>query len=375
MRTPRRLAAVAGLALVASGCSDDGTAEAPAPGGPLVEALGSLPASTELVRFVDRAGAAERLGIAGLESLRSPAERTGYEEALADAEWAFTELGGFAREMSTRGAFSELDVVWEARGALPNEEGRLDGWAVFRMEDGLDLDEVADAMVGSGWTEREVAGERQLVAPAPDRRTGLVDGTYPYGLLHEVTFLPEHHLLVTGDAGPVVEVVERGAVSLLDDGKMDGVVEPAQGVEYVELRTAAAIDCAGALAGAREVPEATLRGAWAQLGMEGLRKPEVSALYVVAAGAGEQGKPPVRGVTMLEFADEATARADAEVRAAWLETGTDQVTRLPMAQLYDTLGQVVDGERVTVEWTYGSNLAAGVRAHQTGAGVASCAEL
>jgi hypothetical protein len=375
-RVLRTMAALASLALVATACSDDGGEATPAPeqpAGPLADALATLPASTELVRFVDRTEAEARLGIDDLEALDSPAAVKEYEGARMSAEWAFSELGGFAEEMSTKGAFSELDVQWEARGALPDEKGRLDGWAVFRLEDELDLDAVADAMVEAGYTERELDGRRHLTAPAPDK-AGMVDGTYPFGLLDRVTVVPDEHLLVTGGAGPVLDVLDGTGPSLADDGKLAEVAQPAPGVEHAELRTAVATDCSAPLAGAEEVAPATLKGAWTALGMDGLRKPEASALYVVTSE--EESTPPVRGVTLLQFADEATAAADAEARSAWLLEGTDQVTRLSMRQLYTPVGEVVvDGSRVAVEWTYGRNMAAGVRAHQAGAGIASCAEL
>jgi len=323
------------------------------------------------VRFVDRTDAATRLGLDELEALDSPQAVKEYDAARMKAEWAFTELGGFAEVMSTRGAFSELDVQWEARGAQPARKGRLDGWAVFRLEDRVDLDAVADAMVKAGYREDELGGRRHLTAPAPDD-DGMVDGVYPFGLLDRVTVLPEEHLLVTGSAQPVLDVVDGDSASLRDSGKLADVAEPAEGIEHAELRTAETIDCAAPLSGGRKVPESTLRGAWSTLGMDGLRKPEGTALYVVTSD--QTDKPPVRGVTMLEFADTATAQADAEARSAWLENGTDQVTRLPMAQLYSPIGQVVDASRVAIEWTYGDNLAAGVRAHWEGAGVASCAE-
>lgn len=377
-RAARALAALASAALVVSACSDDGEvgAGAPAPeqpAGPLADALATLPASTELVRFVDRTDAAARLGIDDLDALDSPAAVREYEAARMSAEWAFTELGGFAEVMSTRGAFSELDVRWEARGALPDAKGRLDGWAVFRLEDEVDLEAVADAMVEAGYTEAELDGRRHLTAPAPDQE-GMVDGTYPFGLLDRVTVLPEEHLVVTGGAGPVLDVLDGKGASLAEDDKLADVAQPAPGVEYAELRTAETIDCAAPLAGAEKVAPETLKGAWAALGMAGLRKPEASALYVVTSD--EEGEPPVRGVTLLQFGDAATAAADAEARSAWLAKGTDQITRLAMGQLYTPVGEVVvDGSRVALEWTYGTNLSAGVRAHQAGAGIASCAEL
>lgn len=371
----RALAALACVAILATACSDDG-GDAPAPeqpAGPLADALAALPASTELVRFVDRTEAATRLGIDDLEALDSPEAVRQYEDARISAEWAFSELGGFAEEMSTTGAFSELDVQWEARGALPDEKGRLDGWAVFRLADDVDLDAVADAMVGAGYTEDELSGRRHLTAPAPDQ-DGMVDGTYPFGLLDRVTLLPEEHLLVTGGAAPVLDVLDDKTPSLADDDKLADVAQPAPGVEYAELRTAATIDCRAPLAGSQKVAPETLKGAWAALGMEGLRKPEASALYVVTSD--DEEAPPVRGVTLLQFGDAEAASADARARSAWLRQGTDQVTRLPMRQLYTPVGElVVDGSRVAIEWTYGRNMSAGVRAHQAGAGIASCAEL
>lgn len=371
-RTFRALAALASVALVAAACSDDEASPAPEqPSGPLADALAMLPASTELVRFVDAAGTRERLGL-DLEALDSPEAVKEYDRHLTESAWGFSELRGFAEEMSTDGAFSELDVEWEARGALPNEKGRLDGWAIFRLDEELDLDAVADAMVEAGYQETELDGRRHLTAP-PSGRSNMVAGTYPAGLLDRVTVLPDEHLMITGGAQPVLDVLDDQSESLAEDGKLAEVVQPAEGVEYAELRTAVTIDCAAPLAGGKDVPEATLRGAWEALGMAGLRKPESTALYVVASD--EEGKPPVRGVTLMQFADQETAKSDAEARATWLANGTDQITRLPMVQLYSPIGQVVDGSRVAVEWTHDGRLSAGVDAHAQNAGVASCAEL
>lgn len=380
MRIPTHvLAALAGATLLSPAlvsCTDDAKEERgpAAPDGPLAEALDTLPASTQLVRFVNREVAAGRVGIGDVESLAGATEQAAYEEALGANSWAFTEIGGFATVMDTKGAFSELDVVWEARGAQPNKEGRLDGWAVFRMEETLDLATVAASLLEVGYTESQLGGQRHFTAP-PAGTQNMVGGIYPAGIFGRVTLLPDQHLIVTGAAQPVLDVVLAKGESLFDKGTFAEVAEQSPGLEYAELRAAATIDCVGALPGARDLEPEVLTGVFTQLGMTGLTKPRTSALYVVAADADDKGTPPLRGVTVLEFADEKAARADAEARQGYVSGGIDQITRLPMAQLYTPVAQTVDGSRSSIEWTYSGDLGSGVLAHQTGAGVASCTEL
>lgn len=351
-------------ALTACSAGSSGAGEEPRqPENTVQSALAVLPAETELVRFVDRGLVARRLGVDGVTSLGERSQARAYAAASRKAEWGATEIGFHAAVMSERGAFSELDVTWAARGVVTTEEG-FDGWSVFALEDSVDLDRVADAMVAAGYSESEVDGHRHLTAPAP-RRGGLVGGAYPWAVLREVTVVPDRQLLVTGDPGPVLDVLGARAESAYDAGGFAEVTAQLPSVEYAELRSAAAIDCAAPIRGNGEPTPVQVTAIQAALGMTGLGRPRTTALFVA-------GEDRPRAVTMLEFADAEAARADAAARAVWLTQGLDIVTRLRNGTLYTIRSQVADGSLVTVEWTYGSNLAAAVRAHQAGAGVAAC---
>jgi hypothetical protein len=353
------------LSLTAAACTEDepGEEQDDTTSAAFRTALDTFPADTELVRFVDRSAVDARLGVDRIESLEAPADARAYARADLAAEWGRTEIAPFAVTMSRRGAFSELDVQWAARGVVTTEAG-FDGWSLFRLEEDADLGRIADALKTAGYVESDLAGHRHLTAPATGR-DGLVDGVYPAGALHEVTFVPEEHLLVTGTATPVLDVLTGRTKSLLDAGTFDEVSSQVPVVEYAELRAAAAIDCAAPIVGTGTLTAAELTAIQAALGMTGLQKPVTSALYVV-------GDETPRGVTLLEFADSATAREDADVRAAWLKAGRDVVTRLQNSDLY-TVSNLVAAENLeTVEWTYAENPAPAVRAHQSGAGAGAC---
>lgn len=378
MRT--RLGPVAALALLLSvvlsglvGCSDGdgdgdedgGDGELRSPVGTVQEALDLFPADTELVRVVDRSLVTARLGVDDVETMDPPAVAREYAAAIGRAEWGQTELGYHVQVMSRRGAFSELDVTWAARGVTSTPKG-FDGASVFALDDDVDLGAVADALVEAGYTEDELAGHRHFTAPLPKRR-GLVDGVYPYAVLQQVTVVPDRHLLVTGRAQPMLDVLAGRAESAYDRGAFTEITAQVDQVEYAELRTGGAIDCAAPIRGDGQPSAAEVAAIQEALGMTGLGRPRTTALYVA-------GEADPRGVTLLEFADAAAARADAQARATWLTAGLDVVTRLTNGTLYDIRSQVADEDTVTVEWTYGENLAPAVRAHQSGAGVAACVD-
>ncbi len=368
MRTPVALALLVALAtLTTSACTDDESGARTEQESTAVfhTALDLLPAKTELVRFVDRDAVDERLGVDRIESLRTAEDARAYAAADAKAEWGRTELAPFAVTMSRRGAFSELDVAWAARGVFTTEEG-FDGWSLFRLQDSVDLDAVADAMVTAGYRETELDGHRRLTAP-PTGGRGLVNGVYPAVALREVTFVPDEHLLVTGAATSVLDVLAAESEAVLDAGTFAEVTQQVPVVEYAEVRTAGAIDCAAPIVGVGKLSDTEVAAIREALGMSGLREPRPSALYVVG------GDTP-KGVTLLEFEDAATARADADLRAVWLKTGLDIVTRLSNSDLYTVTSLLATENLETVEWTYAGGPAPAVRAHQAGAGLAACAE-
>lgn len=354
------------VALSAASCTGDDSpsAEQPELTGNLADALDSLPAGTELVRFVDRDLATQRLGVDGVDSLADDAAVAAYEEKVRSAEWATTELGSWVVAMSRAGGFSDLDVRWAARGGV-GEPGRLDGWSLFAMDKELDLDTVAEALLTAGYTESAVDGHRQLTAPTPTD-SALVDGVYPYYVLQQVTLVPERHLLVTGKAASVLDVVAGDEPSLLDASTFTPLVEDVPPVEYAELRSRSVTDCAAPIRGTGTMTPDALAAIRQTLGMEGLGTPESTAVLVAAP----DGEP--RAVTLLRFADEAAAAADAKARATYLSVGLDMVTRERNAELYDVTSLLAEGDIVTAEWAYTGGIGPGVRASQAGAGTVAC---
>lgn len=355
--------ALAGPGLL-GGCQAEEAPPTPPPTA-LQQALDSLPAETGLVRFVDRATVAARLGVDDLTGLETAADREAYDAAAAQAEWGVTEIGPWTAAMSRAGGFSELDLLWAARG-VQREGASLDGWSVFRLEDSVNLGRVASALTSAGFTESEVAGYRRLAAP-PTSDTGLVEDTYPATVLASVTLVPEAHLLVTGDPLPVLDVLSGAQPSLGDEGTFGELAANLPAVEYAELRTAGVLDCAAPLqTGKRPLTAAEIARRQQALGLGALGRPDRTALFVAVTG--EQ----TRAVTLLQFADSESARSDAAARAAYLSKGIDPRTGQPTSDLYSIDAFTVEGDLETIEWSAPGGPAPGVRAHQAGAGVAVC---
>ncbi len=147
-----------------------------------------LPADAEVVRYLDRAGAARQLGLGS--------DVDEYLAALQDAPWIATPLATTVA-VSEDAPFGELDVDWWASVEVDVGEGAP--LNVYRLDDDVDLGAVADALADAG-LEESTLGEHRRFKVGPDvpiDETGMVDGIPVQGL-PDVTVLEDAHLLVVG---------------------------------------------------------------------------------------------------------------------------------------------------------------------------------
>ena len=171
---------------------------------------GCCQADAEVVRYLDRAGAARQLGLGS--------DVDEYLAALQDAPWIATRLATTVA-LSEDAPFSELDVDWWASVEVDVGEGAP--LNVYRLDDDVDLGAVADALADAGLEESTLGGHRRFkVGPeVPIDETGMVDGMPVQGL-PDVTVLEDAHLLVVGaEPERVVDVVEGEADALADQDR------------------------------------------------------------------------------------------------------------------------------------------------------------
>ena len=177
-----------------------------------------LPADAVQVRYVDRDAAADRLGVGDIDHGASSGDIDKYLKATQDAPWAVTPFG-LSLAVMEDAPFNELDVDWSASVEISSgSETDQAPLNVYRMDDDLDLGDVADALADAGLKESEVDGHRRFQAgeASPDA-SGMIDGNLPAGDLSDVTVVEDEHLLVVGsEPERVLDVIDGDADSLAD---------------------------------------------------------------------------------------------------------------------------------------------------------------
>ena len=219
------LAVVGGLAayFVIKGGSDgiDGAAEV-------------LPADAVQVRYVDRDAAADRLGVGDIDHGASSGDIDKYLKATQDAPWAVTPFG-LSLAVMEDAPFNELDVDWSASVEISSgSETDQAPLNVYRMDDDLDLGDVADALADAGLKESEVDGHRRFQAgdASPDA-SGMIDGNLPAGDLFDVTVVEDEHLLVVGsEPERVLDVIDGDADSLADESDLAALGDRSESAEF-----------------------------------------------------------------------------------------------------------------------------------------------
>ncbi len=286
------------LALVVPGLTACGLFE---DGGNLDDALDLVPFDATFVEFVDRAALAERLDI-------EDADPDDYLDAVAEDPVGGTELVQFLSLMADGAAFDERDVEWSVTGQV--DDGVFD---VYKLDDDVDLGDVADDLLDLGYDEEELRDRRRFTGrPAsPD------NGGYPPSFF-DVTIDDDEHLVVMGsDADAVLETLDDDADSATDADTFDEVLDGTDDVELALLTGAP--QCAVNL---RATPE-QLAAASDELG--DIRTPSHTAFLI----SGEDSEQSAR----LEFSDDDEAEADLDARRTYLEEGVLLATRQPFADV------------------------------------------
>ncbi len=335
----------------------------------LAAAAEVMPADTGVVRFLDRDAAAERLGVDDIGHGASSAELREYVDAVVASQWTGTPLSLYLQVMQ-EAPFSELDVDWWASVEV-GEPGAAPPVNVYRMDDGLDLGEVADALADAGFEESDQDGNRRFTAEADlADDTGLVDGELPWAELLDVTVVEEQHLLVVGsESAAVLDVVSGDADSLADDDGLAALRERTESPEYALVFLGQDAGCAGqverALGGA--TPEIMER-VREDLGLDDLGSPDARGLFVVPDAEGDGAS----AVAVLTFGSGDEAEADAEARESTLQNGSDPVTRTPYSDILEVESVQAEDDVVIVET--GADPAQVLQASDNGFGPLACTD-
>ncbi len=238
----------------------------------------------------------------------------------------FTELDSSLVQMLETAPFSAQDVDWEV-SAYEGDDGF---GRVWRMNDDLDLDDVADELVDAGF--EEVSGEgRSLTIDLQEIAT---DERYLISM-QTVTLLPDDHLIVTGPlADDVLDVIADDADSAVDDDTFEDLVDSTDDVEVAQM----ARDDKACQEVDRLSPEQLEAS-----GIDELGHPEETGFFV----HGDEGD--VRSV--LLFDDEDAAEEDAEAREEFLADGSSPVSGVPYEEFADWEIDT-DGEQERIDLDY-----------------------
>ena len=291
----------------------------------LDDALEVVPSSVDRVIFFDRAAAVERLDIEELEEDPSEEELHSYLEEVRELPY-FTELDSSLVQMLETAPFSAQDVEWEV-AAYEGDDGF---GRVWKMNDDLDLDDVADELVDAGFEEESGEGRTLSI----DLEEIGEDERYLFSM-QTVTLLRDDHLIVTGPlADDVLDVIADDADSAVDDDTFEDLVDSTDDVEVAQMarddKACQAID--------RLSPEQLEAS-----GIDELGHPEETGFFV------HGDKADVRSV--LLFDDEDAAEEDAEAREEFLADGSSPVSGVPYEEFaeweIDTDG---DQERIDLDY-------------------------
>ena len=221
--------------------------------------------------------------------------------------------------------FSAQDVEWEVVGYEGDGFGR-----VWRMNDDLDLDDVADELVDSGFEEESGEG-RTLSIDLGDIAT---EEQYLVSM-QTITLLPDEHLIVTGPlADDVLDVIEDDADSAVDDGTFENLADSTDDVEVADLTR----DDRACLEVERLTPEELESS-----GIGGLGRPEGTGFFVHGDEA------DVRQVLLFEDGD--AAEEDAEAREQYLSEESSPVSGVPYTEFAEWEIDT-DGEKEQIDLDY-----------------------
>ena len=291
----------------------------------LDDALEVVPSSVDRVIFFDRAAAVERLDLEELDADPSEEELHSYVEGSQELPY-FTELDISLVQMLETAPFSAQDVEWE----IAAYEGDDGFGRVWKMNDDLDLDDVADELVDAGFEEESGEGRSLSI----DLEEIGADQRYLISM-QTVTLLPDDHLIVTGPlADDVLDVIADDADSAVDDDTFEDLVDSTDDVEVAQM----ARDDKACQEIERLSPEQLEAS-----GIDELGHPEETGFFV----HGDEGE--VRSVLLFE--DEDAAEEDAEAREEFLADGSSPVSGVPYEELAEWEIDT-DGEQERIDLDY-----------------------
>jgi hypothetical protein len=291
----------------------------------LDDALEVMPGTASRVIFFDRASAAERLDLEELDADPSDEELESYIDDTQELPY-FTELDRSLIQMLETAPFSAQDVEWEVVGYESDGFGR-----VWRMNDDLDLDDVADELVDSGFEEESGEGRTLSI----DLHDIAAEEQYLVAM-QNITLLPDDHLIVTGPlANDVLDVINDDADSAVDTDAFEDLVDGTDDVEFADL---ARDDLACSFGTSRLAPEQQAASGIGELG-----HPEEVGFFVYG------DEPEARSV--LKFDSDEAAEDDAEAREEYLDEASSPVSGVPYSEFGDWEIEA-DGDQVRIDITY-----------------------
>ncbi|KRF17294.1 hypothetical protein ASG90_08320 [Nocardioides sp. Soil797] len=320
-----------------------------------------LPADTEWFTYVDRDAWAERVGLDDIEHDYSDDDMDRFVEASRDSSVG-TPLSRYLGVMKDA-AFNEFDVDWQVSGTSGSAEQASPPWNIYRMDDDLDLGDVADALEDAGWSRDEIDGHPRLSIDLDDvDEYGLV-GDYPANKLLDVTIVEDDHLMIaSSDPEPVLDVIDGDADALADDDDFDELSGSVDDTELAQVRLGDDF-CAGQ-AGRMTSPEESAQLS-EQSGIGDLGTPEATGYFQEADG------DDATSVGVLVFSSDDAADTDAEAREQWLKEGLDPRTLSPMSEYLDLESVEADGRSVIARGTFETERIGAQMAFENG-GLTTC---
>ena len=266
-----------------------------APATPLARAMELVPADATRLTWTDWDGVRRELAAGvGADSTAEDVDDFVAEAFAADLS-AMSALGTSAGVMQEELGFSPATVSWEL--FAQSEAGAVE---VLGVEDGVDLDAVADHLADLGWTRPEE--DDGVWVGGPDVLAGTGSMLTPE--LQHVALLADEGLVLTSDQAPFLEQV------LEDEGGPEELTELAGALE--EPLAAAVYD--GAYACEHLAMSQADDDAQAEADQLVDAAGEVHPLTGFAMGVLPGGD--VRAVMQVEDADDATGDAEARARLA-----------------------------------------------------------
>ncbi|KAA1426030.1 hypothetical protein [Nocardioides antri] len=332
-------------------------------GSSVEEAFEYVPADTYQVRFADREAWAERISTDDLDprdlSESDVEDYLGAALEHSDDAVSFTELSPHLRAMRDA-PFNDVDVQWEIQATWgdPDEPGGGSAF-VWKVGDDVDFDALAEDLVDKGYDDQ---GDGDLAIYSTDvseaSETGKHGGVYP--LVMSNVLLDEDEQIVAGSISSpeplrdVADVITDDADSLADDGRMNDLLDAADGDPELALMTTGG-EAGCALGGRLDERQRAI--------YDDLGRPEARALLVY-------GEDP-EVLLALQYDSDDAAEDDVAAREDLVQDGVDPITAQPFAELGD-FDLERAGDLVLIAEDFAGGAASAVQAEQSGGGPGAC---